>query len=156
MIICLTYPVFIKSLRHLKPNVFVIYDFKKSMIRIYKFDTINKFSYAGSGSTSTECNVARTALIQCTDNIVRSRIDPFALARILFSKEIISEMVYQRLRDRTSGHTNEERLETILDDLRSRIKYDANILMSLVNILRDDFNRNDLADEIMSKLSKTC
>ena len=98
--------------------------------------------------------MARTALIQCTDHIVRSHIDPIALARILFSREIISEIVYQRVRDRTSGHTNEERLETILDDLRSRIKYDANILMSLVNILRDDFSRNDIADEIMSKLSK--
>ena len=105
---------------------------------------------------STECNVARTALVQCTDHIVRSTIDPVALARILFSKEIISEIVYQRVRDKTSGHTNEERLETILDDLRSRIKYDANILMSLVNILRDDFSRNDLADEIVSKLSKIC
>ena len=63
-------------------------------------------------------------------------------------------MVYQSVRDRTNGRTNEERLETILDDLRSRIKYDASILMSLVNILRDDFNRNDLADEIMSRLSK--
>ena len=100
------------------------------------------------------CKATKTALVQYTDHIVRSSIDPFALARILFSKEIISEDYYKRVRDRTCGHTNEERLETILDDLRSRIKYDANILMSLVNILRDDFSRNDIADEIMSKLSK--
>ena len=65
-------------------------------------------------------------------------------------------MVYQSVRDRTSGRTNEERLETILDDLRSRIEHDADILMSLVNILRDDFNRNDLADDIVSKVSKIC
>ena len=100
--------------------------------------------------------MSRTALAQCTDRIVRSNIDPFALARILFSKEIISEIVYRNVRDRTSGCTNEERLETILDDLRSRIEHDADILMSLVNILRDDFNRNDLVDEIMSKLGKIC
>ena len=100
--------------------------------------------------------MARTALAQCTDHIVRSNIDPFALARILFSKEIISEIVYRSVRDRTSGRTNEERLEAILDDLRSRIEHDADILRGLVNILRDNFNRNDLADEIMSKLSKIC
>ena len=98
--------------------------------------------------------MARTVLVQCTDHIVRSNIDPFALARILFSREIISEIVYRNVKDKTSGRTNEERLETILDDLRSRIERDADILMTFVNILRDDFNRNDLADEIMSKLSK--
>ena len=100
--------------------------------------------------------MARTALVQCTHHIVSSTIDPFALARILFSEEIISEIVYRSVRDRTSGRTNEDRLETILDDLRSRIEHDAGILMDFVNILRNNFNRNDLADEIMSKLSKIC
>ena len=98
--------------------------------------------------------MARIALVQCTDHIVRSHIVPFALARILFSKEIISEIVYQRVRDKANGHTNEEHLETILDDLRSCITYDASILMSLIIVLRDNFNRNDLADEIMSRLTK--
>ena len=131
------------------------------MIRIYNFGTITliyqyEVSYVDSGNTLTECNVARTVLVQCTDHIVRSNIDPFALARILFSREIISEIVYRNVRDKTSGRTNEERLETILDDLRSRIERDADILMTFVNILRDDhdFKRNDLADEIMSKLCK--
>ena len=51
---------------------------------------------------------------------------------------------------------NEEHLETILDDLRSRTEHDPNVLMILVSILRDDFSRKDLADEIMSKLSEVC
>ena len=106
--------------------------------------------------TPFNCKANKTALVQCTDDIVRSSIDPFALARILFSKEIISEDCYKRVRDRTCGNTNEERLETILDDLRSRTEYDPNILMILVSILKDDLSRKDLADKIMSKVDEVC
>ena len=102
------------------------------------------------------CKATKIALVQSTDHIVRSCIDPFALARILFSKQIISEDCYKRVRDRTYLITNDERLETILDDLRSCTEHDPNVLMILVSILRDDFSRKDLADEIMSKLSEVC
>ena len=101
-------------------------------------------------NTPFNCKATKTALVQCTDHIVRSSIDPFW---ILFSIEIISENCYMRVKDRTCGHTNEERLETILDDLRSCNEYDPNVLMIYVSILRDDFYQKSLADKTMSKVS---
>ena len=91
------------------------------------------------------------ALVQCTDIIAESTIDPFVLARKLHSKEVISENVYMRVRDRASRDTNEDRLETILVDLKSRVKYNVSIMMTFVDILRNDFKQNDLADVVMSK-----
>ena len=101
-------------------------------------------------TTPVSCDKAVRALVQCTDIIVESTIDPIVLARKLYSKEVISEDVYKRVKDKSSRDTNEERLETILDDIRDRVKYDAGILTKFVDILREKLNRNDLADEIMS------
>ena len=111
------------------------------------------FSYAGSCNTSSiDCDLARRALVQCTDIIVESSIDSSVLARKLYSEMIISETFYRRIRDRTCGSTNEERLENILDEITDLIKHDAGILTKFVNILREKLNRNDLADKVMSKL----
>ena len=101
-------------------------------------------------NTSESCDKVVRALVQCTDVIVESTIDPIVLARKLYSKEVISEDVYKRVKDKSSRDTNEERLETILDDIKDRVKYDAGILTKFVDILREKLNRNDLADEIMS------
>ena len=46
-----------------------------------------------------------------------------------------------------------ERLDTILDEIKDRVKYDTSILTKFVDILREEFYRNDLADKIMSKLN---
>ena len=46
------------------------------------------------------CDKAERALVRCTDIIVESTIDPFILARKLYSKEIISEDVYKRVQDK--------------------------------------------------------
>ena len=108
--------------------------------------------YVGSHSTWTDCDMARTALVQCTDIIVESTIDPIVLARKLYSEMMISETVYRRIRDRAFMDTNEESLDIILDELNDHVKYDAGILGKFVNILREKLNRNDLADKIMSKL----
>ena len=94
--------------------------------------------------------MAVSALVQCTDIVVESTIDPIVLARKLYSKQIISEDVYKKVKDKVSRDTNEERLETILDELKDRVKYDACIFTKFVDILREKLNRNDLADEIMS------
>ena len=56
-----------------------------------------------------------------------------------------------RVRDRASRDTNEDRLETILVNFKSRVKYNVSIMMTFVDILRNDFKQNDLADIIMSK-----
>ena len=75
--------------------------------------------------------MAKKVLVQSTDIIVGSGIDPAVLARKLYSKEIMSDNVYDRVRDKACKDTNEERLEVILSDLRSRVKNDASILTTL-------------------------
>ena len=94
--------------------------------------------------------MAVRALVRCTNIIVESAIDPLVLARKLYSELIISENVYKRVRDPACKDTNEQRLETILDDIKDRVKYDVGTLTVFVEILRENLKRNDLADKIMS------
>ena len=101
-----------------------------------------------------DCDVALTALVRCTDVIVESTINPTFLARKLRSELIISENVYKKVKDMASRDSIEDRLETILDDIKDRVKYDASILTKFVDILRDKIKRDDLANEIMSKLKE--
>ena len=93
--------------------------------------------------------MAKKVLVRSTDIIVESGIDPAVLARKLYAKEIMADNVYDRVRDKSSRDTNEERLEAILSDLRSRVKDDASILMTFVDILKVDLNRQDLADKLI-------
>ena len=99
-----------------------------------------------------DCKAATTALVKCTSSIIESKIDPIDLAGELFSNQIISENVFDRVKDNACKDTNKYRLEIILDDIRSRVKHKADILTTFVNILREKFKRDDLADEIMSNL----
>ena len=71
-------------------------------------------------NTPLSCDMAKKVLVRSTDIIVESCIDPGVLARKLYSKEIMSDNVYDRVRDKASRDTNEDRLEAILSDLRSR------------------------------------
>ena len=50
--------------------------------------------YVGFHSTWTDYDMARRALVQCTDIIVESNIDSIVLARKLYSGLMISENVY--------------------------------------------------------------
>ena len=97
--------------------------------------------------------MAVRALVQCTDIVVESTIDPIVLARKLYSKQIISEDVYKKVKDKASRDTNEERRDTILDDIKDRVKYDIGTLSIFVEILRENLKRNDLADKIMSYIN---
>ena len=98
------------------------------------------------------CEIGRRALVQCTNVIVESNIDPIALARRLYSKEIISEDVYKIVKDKKTGDTSTDRLDYILDDLKDHVKHNVSTFMIFLDILRDDgLNRQDLADKIMSK-----
>ena len=99
------------------------------------------------------CDKAKKVLIRSTDIIVESGIDPVVLARKLYAKEIMSDNVYDRVKDKATRDSNEDRLEAILSDLRNRVKNDASILMTFVDILKVDLKRQDLADKIMSKLN---
>ena len=92
----------------------------------------------------------KRVIVQCTDIIVESNIDPIALARKLYCREIISEHVYKIVKDKKTGDTSTDRLDYILDDLKEHVKHNA--FMIFIDILRDDtFNQQDLADKIMSK-----
>ena len=104
--------------------------------------------YTIDGVLNTEW--ARRALVRCTDIIIESTIDPFVLARKVYSKEIIPEDVYKRVRDNQTRDSKETRLEEILDCLKSRIEHNANILKIFVDILRQ-LSQNDLADNIVAK-----
>ena len=95
-------------------------------------------------------DVALRALGQCTDTIVESTIDPKALARKLYSKEVISESVYKKVRDKEARDSKEERIEEVLDDLRDRIKHDPNVLTKFLFTLKE-LERNDLALIIETK-----
>ena len=98
------------------------------------------------------CEIYRRTLVQCTDVIVESNIDPAVLARKLYSKEVISEDVYKIVKDKKTGDTSADRLDYILDDLRNHVKHNASTFTIFLDILRDDgLNRQDLADKIMSK-----
>ena len=108
------------------------------------------FVTLSTDNTPESCDKAVRALIRCTDIIVESTIDPFILARKLHSKEIISKHVYKRVKDKASRDTNEERLDIILDELKDLVKHNPSILTKFVDILRQELNRNNLADEIMS------
>ena len=101
-------------------------------------------------SISLNSEIARRALIQCTDTIVESNINPFTLVRKLYSKEVISKDVCKRVRDKESRDTSEERLERIVDDIEDRIKHDAIVLMIFLDVL-NNLSRKDLADIIMAK-----
>ena len=98
------------------------------------------------------CEICRRALVQCTIIIVESNIDPIALARRLYSKEIISENVYKIVKDKKTGDTSTERLDYILDDLKDHVKHNASAFMIFLDILREEsLNQEDLADKIVSK-----
>ena len=101
-------------------------------------------------STTLNSAIVKRALVQCTVDIVESSIDPFALARRLYSKEIISENVYKRIKDSGTRDTMEDRLEKILDHLKDLAKNDASILTAFLNIL-SDLGRDDLTDTIKKK-----
>ena len=101
-------------------------------------------------STSLNPAVARRALLQCTDIIIESSIDPFALARKLCAKEIISEDIYKKVRDKETKDSIEDRLDMILDHLKDRVQNNADIFTKFLNVLRE-LSRNDLTDIIMAK-----
>ena len=101
-------------------------------------------------STSLNSEIAGRALIQCTDTIVESSINPFALVRKLYLKEVLPEDVYKRVRDKESQDTSEERLEKILDVIGDRNKYDTNVFVTFLDVLVD-LSRKDLADIIKAK-----
>ena len=103
----------------------------------------------GCGSP-LKSDAAKKALVKCADLIVESTIDPNALARKLNAKDVISEIQYKRIKDNRTRDSEEERRETILDFVKDRIKHNADIFTTFLEILKG-LDRDDLADKIMAK-----
>ena len=61
----------------------------------------------------------------------------------LNTKEIMSDDVYDRVKDKATRDSNEDCLDAILSDLRSCVKNDGSMLMTFVNILKVDLKRLD-------------
>ena len=101
-------------------------------------------------STPLDSAVAKRALVQCTDTIIESNIDPFTLVRKLYSREIIPQDVYKRVKDKDTRDSAEDRRDKILDYLTDRIEHDVSIFTSFLSVLRE-LGRDDLADIIMTK-----
>ena len=96
--------------------------------------------------------IGRRALVQCTDIIVDSNIDPIALARKLYAKEVISENIYKKVKDRLTRETSSDRLDMILDELKDHVKHNASTFTTFLDVLKDDsLKKRELADIIMSK-----
>ena len=94
--------------------------------------------------------MAKRALVRCTNIIVKSSINPSALALELYSEEIISEGTYRTVRDKKTGDSSEDRLELILDKIKDHVTHNANILTSFLDILKE-LTHQDLADIIVQK-----
>ena len=95
---------------------------------------------------------ARKALLQCAPIIIGSTIDPLDLSRRALSREIISEDVYKKVKDRHSRDTTKERMGYIIDELTDRIRYDedGSIFSTFLSIL-GEMGRNDLVNKVKEK-----
>ena len=94
--------------------------------------------------------MAKRALIQCTDIIIESNINPFTIVTKLYSREIIPKDVYKRVKDKDTRDSAENRCDKILDHLTDCVEHDGSILTSFLSVLRE-LNRDDLANIIMAK-----
>ena len=95
-------------------------------------------------------DAANNALVKCADLIVESTIDPNALARKLNAREVIFEIEYKRVRDNRTRDSEEERRETILNYVKDRIKHNADIFTTFLDVLKE-LGRADIADKFMAK-----
>ena len=96
-------------------------------------------------------DAANKALVQCADLIVESTIDPNALGRKLNAREVIFDIEYKRVKDSSTKESTMERRDMILEYVKDRIKLNADIFTTFLEVLKKDLGRGDLADKIMAK-----
>ena len=128
---------------------FVFYINSLSQYNINEF-CLSVLLYCVDCGSVLNSDAAKKALVQCADLIVESTIDPNALARKLNAREILSEIEYRRVRDNRTRDSEEERRETILDIVKDRIKHNADIFTTFMEVLKE-LGRADIADKIMAK-----
>ena len=66
--------------------------------------------------------IAHKVICANTSRLVSSNIDPFLLARDLFSNNVITEECYRTVTDRHCGMTTAQRLEYVIHTIRGYVK----------------------------------
>ena len=105
--------------------------------------------FVGCGS-ELNSDATKKALVQCTDLIVESTIDPSTLARKLITRDDKFENELKRVKDRSTRDSEVERRQTVLDCVIDRVKLNADIFTTFLGALKD-LGRDDIADKIMAK-----
>ena len=71
-------------------------------------------------------------------NILEVKLDPYSLARELFSREIIGFADKERITDTCSDQTAQERMGDLLDIVKVTVKDDETVFGQFIEILKED------------------
>uniref|UniRef100_A0A1X7VDI9 Uncharacterized protein n=1 Tax=Amphimedon queenslandica TaxID=400682 RepID=A0A1X7VDI9_AMPQE len=97
-------------------------------------------------------SIGHNVISAYTSRLVASNIDPFLLARNLFSSSIISDECYRTVTDRHCGMTATQRLEYLVHTIRGSVKTKPHVFRQFLSVL---FNLEDtvgiaLAEEMIT------
>lgn len=97
---------------------------------------------------------ASTVIRLYTDRIVSSGLDPFQVARKLFSSGILCSDDYHTITDRRTGQSSRERLHSIIDLVSISVKSDKGVFSTFVKIVRSigNITSRNLADSLETAL----
>ena len=90
-----------------------------------------------SSTKPTDTNAARTALRINFSQIIESSIDPFGLARKLFTAKLLPEDICFKAMDENTGMTSERRMSLILTSLHKAVKINVTVFDTFLVILRE-------------------
>ena len=79
---------------------------------------------------------AYAVICSYTDEIASSGLDPFQIARKLFSKRILDDNTYYSIIDRHNGQNNRERLQFLMESVSNSVKSDEEVFYSFVEVLK--------------------
>ena len=84
-----------------------------------------------------DINAARTALRKNFDKIVESTIDPFELARKLFSAQILPNDVYFKVMDENVNMSTQRRMHLVLTSIHGAVSLNGQVFEKLLDILKE-------------------
>ena len=97
---------------------------------------------------------ASTVIRLYTDRIVSSGLDPFQIARKLFSSGILCNNDYHTITDRRTGQSSRERLQSIMGLVSSSVYNDKGVFGTFIKIVRSigNITSRNLADSLETAL----
>lgn len=97
---------------------------------------------------------ASTVIRLYTDRIVSSGLDPFQIARKLFSSGILSSNDYHTIIDRRTGQSSRERLHLLMEQVSKSVESDKGVFSTFVKIVRSvgNITSRNLADSLETAL----